>query len=190
MSRSLPHIASLVFLVAALVAGCATPLVSTPERTYSGRFSASAIQAGQRENVSGRFVLQVRGAHRTLDLSTPLGSTMARIEVTPDGARATGAQMQEVRGPDAEALAEQLLGWRLPVDGLADWLEARPGPGGEARVERENGRVVRMEQDGWTIEIPEIDGQTLQPRILIFKRPAAPFAPAVDLRLVVETAAG
>ena len=61
-----------------------------------------------------------------LELASPLGTTVARIEIEPGGARATGAQMQEVRGADADAMTEQLLGWPLPVSGLADWIEGRP----------------------------------------------------------------
>ncbi len=84
--------------------------------------------ASKRENVSGRFNFEVRGPQQVLELSSPLGTTVARIEIEPGGARATGAQMQEVRGADADALTEQLLGWRLPVSGLADWIEGRPVP--------------------------------------------------------------
>jgi outer membrane lipoprotein LolB len=171
------------------VTGCATLPGPSPERIYSGRFSATATQGEQRENVSGRFVLQVSGLFQTLDLATPLGSTLARIEIGPDGARATGAQLQETRGPDAEALAEQLLGWRLPVSGLADWLAGRPAPGRAAQVEHADGRIARIEQDNWIIVIDELDPQTLRPRRLLLRRAAAALAPAVDLRLIVDDSA-
>jgi outer membrane lipoprotein LolB len=176
-------------LIPICVAGCATLPAPLPERSYSGRFSATATQGGQRENVSGRFVLQVSGPIQTLDLATPLGSTMARIEIGPDGARATGAQLQETRGPDAEALAEQLLGWRLPVSGLADWLAGRAAPGRPARVEHADGRIAGIEQDDWIIVIEETDAQTLRPRRLLLRRAAAAQAPAVDLRLIVDDSA-
>lgn len=171
---------------AALLAACATSTLGPPDRSYAGRFSATTTAGEQRESVSGRFNLEIRGTHQLLDLASPLGTTVARIEIEPEGARATGAQLQEVRGPDADALTEQLLGWRLPVSGLADWMEGRAVPSRIARVEREAGRVVLIEQDGWTIRLPDTFKSTARPRLLILERPAMPNAPAVTLRLVVD----
>ena len=52
-------------------------------------------------------------------------------------------------------LTEQLLGWRLPVSGLADWIEGRPVPQRFARIERDGERIVLFEQDGWVIRLSE-----------------------------------
>lgn len=172
-----------------LLAACATVVVP-PDRSYAGRFAATAARGEQRESVSGRFNLEVRGARQTLDLATPLGTTLARIDVEPGQARATGAQMQVLRGPDADDLTEQLLGWRLPVSGLADWLEGRPAPGRAARIERDAGRIVLIEQDGWTIRLSEASESGARPRRLLFERPAGPAAPAVSLRLILDEPAG
>lgn len=174
----------------ALLAACATPALGPPDRSYTGRFSATTTLGEQRDNVSGRFNLEIRGSHQLLDLASPLGTTVARIEIQPGEARATGAQMQEVRGPDADALTEQLLGWRLPVSGLADWIEGRPAPDRAARVQREAGRAVVIEQDGWTVRLPETFESTIRPRLLVLERPAASNAPAVTLRLVVDEPTG
>jgi outer membrane lipoprotein LolB len=153
---------------------------------YSGRFSAVATQADKRESVSGRFTLEVRGPLRTIDLATPLGSTVARIEVGPEGARASGPGINEARGADADALAEQLLGWRLPVSGLADWMEGRPAPGRPAQVDREGGRPVRIEQDGWVVQLGEAPAGSGRPRLIVAERAATPLAPGVVLRLVID----
>lgn len=157
-----------------------------PDRSYTGRFSAVATQGDKRDAVSGRFYVEVRGERRSIDLATPLGTTVARVEVGPDGARATGPGLQDVHGADADALTEQLLGWRLPVSGLADWIEGRPAPGRPARVEREGARPVLIEQDGWTVRLAETFAGTTRPRILVLERPASPLAPGVVLRLVVD----
>ena len=172
-----------------VLAGCATPQAPA-DRAYSGRFSAVATQGGQRESVSGRFSLEVRGTRQTIDLASPLGTTMARIEVGPDGARATGPQMQEVRGVDPDALTEQLLGWRLPVSGLSDWIEGRPAPARSARVERNGDRPTLIEQDGWIVTLAEYFDGTRRPRRMVLERAAAPPAPAVVLRLVMDDPAG
>lgn len=168
-----------------LVTGCATEPVAPPERSYTGRFSALATQGERRETVAGRFALEVRGERRTIDLSTPLGTTVARIEVGPEGARASGPGMQDARGSDADQLAEQLLGWRLPVTGIADWIEGRPVPARAARVERDGSHALVIEQDDWTIRYAERFAGG-QPRLIVLERPAAPLAPAVLLRLVLD----
>lgn len=173
-----------------LLAACATSTLAPPDRSYTGRFSATTTLGEQRETVSGRFNLEIRGARQLLELASPLGTTVARIHVEPGGARATGAQMQEVRGPDADALTAKLLGWPLPVSGLADWIEGRPVPERSARVEREAGRVMLIEQDGWTIRLPETFDSIVRPRRLVLERAAESNAPAVTLRLVVDEPTG
>lgn len=174
----------------AVMTGCATTPQSLADHTYAGRFSAVSTQADRRETVSGRFNLEVRGARQTIDLSTPLGTTVARIEVGPDGARATGPQMQEVQGPDADALTERLLGWRLPVSGLPDWVEGRPAAGRTAHVERDGERVSLIEQDGWTVRLTEYFSGSRRPRLMVLERPATSIAPGVVLRLVMDDPAG
>jgi outer membrane lipoprotein LolB len=173
-------------LSVALFTACATPALAPPDRAYAGRFSATTLLGDQRESVSGRFNLEVRGPQQILELASPLGTTVARIEIEPDGARATGARMQEIRGADANALTEQILGWPLPVSGLADWIEGRPVPSRVARVEREGGRVVLLEQDGWAIRLPEYFEAAARPRRLLLERPATANTPSVVLHLIVD----
>lgn len=176
----------LVVLLATILAGCAAAPATTPDRLYTGRFSAVATQGDKRESVSGRFSVEVRGDRQRIDLATPLGTTVARIEVGPDGASASGPGMQDARGPDADALAEQLLGWRLPVSGLSDWIEGRPVPSRPARVERDGNRAVLIDQDGWTVRIAETFAASDRPRLVVLERAASPLAPGVVLRLVVD----
>ena len=174
----------------ALLMACATPSPSPADRAYSGRFSVTTALGEQRESVSGRFSLEVRGQQQILELASPLGTTVARIEIEPGGARATGARMQEVRGADADALTEQLLGWRLPVSGLADWIEGRPVPQRVARIERDGERIVLMEQDGWMIRLSEYFESSAHPRRLVLERPAGANTPSVILRLIVDQPSG
>lgn len=172
--------------VVALVSACTTTTLPPADRAYTGRFSATTSLGEQRQSVSGRFSFEIRGATQRLELSSPLGTTVARIDIDPDGARATGMQMQEVRGPDADALTEQLLGWPLPVSGLIEWIEGRPVPHRAARIEREAGRATLIEQDGWSIRLPEYFDTPRRPRRLVLERAALAEAPAVTLRLVLD----
>ncbi|HZA96706.1 MAG TPA: outer membrane lipoprotein LolB [Burkholderiaceae bacterium] len=176
-----------VSFVSALLTACATPPPSSPpDRAYSGRLAVTTALGEQRENVSGRFNFEIRGQQQLLELSSPLGTTVARVEIEPGGARATGARMQEVRGADADALTEQLLGWRLPVSGLADWIEGRPVPHRFARIERDGERIVLFEQDGWVIRLSEFFDGTARPRRLVLERPPGVNTPSVVLRLIVD----
>ncbi|MGH6622968.1 MAG: lipoprotein insertase outer membrane protein LolB [Burkholderiaceae bacterium] len=177
--------------VIALLSACASTPVAPPERSYSGRFAATATRGSETQNVSGRFSLEVRGTEQVFDLATPIGTTIARVEIGPNGARARGPQLDEVRGDNADALAERLLGWPLPVGGLADWIEGRPVPGRPARVERIDGRVASIVQDGWTIQVAESFEAVNQvaprrPRRLVIERPASGPDPAVTVRLILD----
>jgi outer membrane lipoprotein LolB len=191
---------------AALLAACAgLPTGPAPERVHSGRFSLTADNGTQRENVAGRFTLAVLRGALTLDLATPLGTTLASLHSDARGAVLTVAEAaaagdgpdappaqrgpRELRGPDAEALALDTLGWTLPFGGIRDWILGRPAPGQPVRQASAEG----FEQDGWTIRVLErFEGSAL-PRRLLFERAAqAPAsgsprpAPAITLRLVLD----
>ncbi len=164
---------------------CATP-TPPPERVYSGRFAATANNGERRETISGLFTLEVRGARKTIDLATPVGTTVARIEIEPGRATATGPQLQTASGPDADLLVESMLGWRLPVSGLADWIDGRPSPDHPASTQREGGRVSEIVQDGWTIRYAEYSPVTQRPRRLLLERASAGVGPALSVRLIVD----
>ena len=84
----------------------------------------------------------------------PLG--VALFEV--GGSAATGAQARfpngrRTRAASPEALLEQEIGWSVPLGGLRYWIVGAPMPGGEPpRMELDDrGRLVRLEQAGWTV---------------------------------------
>lgn len=190
---------ALLLAAAALLAGCATvPGTPPPERVHVGRFAATTTLDGRSENTTGRFTLAVAGDTLTLDLATPLGSTLARVESSPAGAvlrASAGTGMQEARGRDASALAEDLLGFPLPVSGIADWIVGRPAPGRPAQLHGDPRQPQAIEQDGWRIDVLERFASGA-PRRLAFARPAragsatALPAPAITLRLVLDDAPG
>ena len=175
------------------LSGCAgLPPVAPATVVHSGRFSLQTRSGEHKDSATGRFSLAVRADSMTLNLETPLGTTLARIDSGADGAtlRATGddGHVREVRGPDAEALAESALGWTLPLSGLSDWIDGRPAPGRPARVSEDDG-VTQIEQSGWTIRVLErIDANDAAspPRRLNFERPESDRAPGLTLRLVLD----
>lgn len=185
--------AAIDVLTLAVVAGCTTlPPIERAERVYSGRFAATVAQGEQRESTSGRFTLVVRLDGVTIDLSTPVGNTLARIRTTPDAATLTAPQqdgsLRTWQGASPEALAEAVLGWRLPVSGLPEWLAGRPMSDRPVLLAPPDGPLQQFEQEGWTIRIEERFKGTGAPHRLSLDRSAEATAPAIRLRLVVDEA--
>ena len=115
-------------------------------------------------------------------LLTPLGQGVARILSRPGEARLTAGESQHA-APDAETLTEQLLGWRLPLSGLAWWALGSNAPGSASRVELDaGGRIARLTQDGWDIEYLRyvaVEGREL-PGSLEARRPGLEIRLSVD----------
>lgn len=88
-------------------------------------------------------------------ISSPLGQGIARIQREGDTVTLTTADGGEYRADDAESLTERVLGYRVPLDGLADWVRGRPSARarGAPREQRDaRGRLAVLEQAGWRIE--------------------------------------
>lgn len=175
-----------------LVGGCSSlPPADPAMTTYTGRFSATIRHGGGQEAVSGRFTLATGSGRTVLDLASPLGNTLARIEADAGGAtliapRSDGA-LATWEGASADALAESVLGYRLPVSGLPDWIAGRAAADRPALRSPQDGPAQRIEQDGWIIVIDQWFDQSGLPRRLTLDRGEASEAMlALRLRLVLE----
>ncbi|HUN93641.1 MAG TPA: outer membrane lipoprotein LolB [Burkholderiaceae bacterium] len=193
VARGAPRIAvpplAALLLAAVLLAGCQTLAPARGERFYEGRFSITAVAGDKRDSANGRFTLSVRTDGLTLDLASPFGTTIARIESGSDNARLiipgdADASRSDPAGLDA--LTVNALGWRLPVAGLADWIDGR-GTAGQPVARAADGSDAIV-QDGWTIRVVErFDGGA--PRQLKMERDAdADGAPAMVVRLLLDHA--
>jgi outer membrane lipoprotein LolB len=86
-------------------------------------------------------------------ITTPMGQGVARIVREGEAVQLTTADGKEYRAPDAESLTERTLGFRLPLEGLADWVQGRPSPGVQAReVKASDGKLHALDQRGWHID--------------------------------------
>jgi outer membrane lipoprotein LolB len=182
----------LVVLVGALAAACASLPPATGGINYTGRFALAVDGVDRHETASGRFALTVDRSDVTLDLSTPLGTTVARVQSGPAGARLTvpsAGGLRTEEGPDADALSLQVLGWPLPVSGISDWIEGRPALDRPYRLDPGEAGAAQLEQDGWTIHF-EPRGADGRIRRLDMSRPRQGSAPAVSLRVVLDSGAG
>ena len=109
----------------ALLAGCASAPPSAHDAPHwSGRL-ALTVQTEPPQSWSAAFDLQGDARQGRLQLSTPLGNTLATVTWHPDGAELIqGAQRQ--RYPSVEALTGQLMGTALPMAAWFDWLAGQP----------------------------------------------------------------
>jgi len=152
---------------------------------YLGRFSVTWREsaddvAGQR--AIGRFALRVAPARSELEVSSPLGQTLAVATVAPGAASLTTADGRQIRAERPETLTQRAFGWPAPLAELPRWLAApagRPQP-------------LAFEDSGWQVAIET--WQDGLPRRLVLRWPS-PGAQAgsatvreVELRLLVDEA--
>lgn len=77
-------------------------------------------------------------------LSSPLGQGIARIRNNAEGALLEKANGESYRAADAESLTEALLGWRLPLNRLSNWINNQSD-------------TRQLSQNGWQVEYVERD---------------------------------
>ena len=86
-------------------------------------------------------------------LLTPVGQALAHIEADDSGATLTGSDRQQASAGDVESLTRRGLGWELPLTRLAWWVRGEIVPGGVIGelTRDQQGRLVRLMQDGWRV---------------------------------------
>jgi outer membrane lipoprotein LolB len=169
----------LLCLLAVLAAACAQLESPVPEDQVfelAGRLAARQGDEAFSGNVSWRHA----GSTDELLVTTPLGQGVARIVRKGDSVVLTTSEPREYRAADVASLTEKALGFRLPLEGLADWVRGRPSPHAPASVqEGPDGRPAAIEQSGWRIEYQAYDEDSARPRRLRLTYPG------IDLRLAV-----
>jgi outer membrane lipoprotein LolB len=91
---------------------------------WSGRMAIQVLKAPP-ESLSAGFELQGSAQSGEMVLLSPIGTTLARLEWTPQGARLTQGQ-QQVDSPSLQRLGARLTGTELPIAALFEWLAGRP----------------------------------------------------------------
>jgi outer membrane lipoprotein LolB len=138
-------------LAGAVLTGCATVGQQAPagSATLTGKLSVrvDATATTPARSESGNFELKGTPEAGQLNLSTPLGTVIAQARWA--GQRAWLATSQgETAYPDLDTLTQEMLGERLPVAALFDWLRGRPWQGAPSRTV-DGG----FEQLGWSIDL-------------------------------------
>jgi len=142
---------------ALLLSGCAQVELKPPasvEFDLLGRIAARYAKDAFTGNLNWRHA----GTGDELLISTPLGQGVARIVREGDAVQLTTADGKSYRAPDAESLTERTLGFRLPLEGLADWVQGRASADSPARIDKgADGKLRSLEQRGWKVEYQEYD---------------------------------
>ena len=120
------RVLALVLSSVLLAAGCATTRMTPMDANayWSGRMAIQVLKDPP-ESLSAGFELQGSAQAGEMVLLSPIGTTLARLEWTPKGARLTQGQ-QQVDSPSLQRLGAHLTGTELPIAALFEWLAGRP----------------------------------------------------------------
>jgi outer membrane lipoprotein LolB len=132
---------------------------------------------------SASLIWQHNAEQDDIRIYSPLGGQLARIQKTADGIRLEDAQGQVSVGKDAESLTQTLLGWRLPLTGLADWALGRPANSAMASLTwDEAGHTLSLNEADWAIAYQQYQASpdAFLPHKLSLKNAR------VQLKLIVE----
>jgi outer membrane lipoprotein LolB len=167
-------------LLALTVAGCAAVGPGAPDgapRPARETIRDFAIEArvavrNGAESGSANVAWQRTIASDHLLITSALGQGLAELRGGPEGAQLTTADRRHYSASSLDDLAESVFGARLPLSGLADWILGRPGPAVVQAERDEQGRLLRLEEDGWRVEYAryETAGAQALPELLQLKR--------------------
>jgi len=117
------------------------------EFELSGRIAVRYNNEGSSGNIAWRH----RATGDEMLITSPLGQGVARIEREGDTVTVTTSDQRVYRAHDAETLTEEVLGFRVPLAGLTDWVRARPAAGPARATRDPRGRLSELTQNGWHI---------------------------------------
>ncbi|MEP6996300.1 MAG: lipoprotein insertase outer membrane protein LolB [Betaproteobacteria bacterium] len=143
---------------AALLAACAPALIEHPAPPSPVAARAAFELTGRLSVRHGGDALAASfhwthgGGRDELDLASPLGQTIARLSGDASGVRLQTSDGRVAIASDWSSLTTRALGWPLPVEGLAFWIQGLPRDGAPAAIEAgSDGMPAALRQDGWSI---------------------------------------
>ncbi len=120
---------------------------------------------------SGRISWQHSEIDDEISLFSPFGQVVAKILRNRNDARLITSKQEVFYATNIEQLTEDILGWRLPLNGLQYWIQGHHSPltASEKDINQED-RVIAIRQDNWHIRynsfFPNRPEQIARPRIL------------------------
>jgi outer membrane lipoprotein LolB len=150
-------------LATLLLGGCAQLEMRTVQKAEFDLAGRLAARHGE-ESFTGNIAWRHAEDFDEMLITTALGQGVARIVREGGQVTLTTAEPREYHAADVESLTEQVLGFRLPLGGLADWVRGRPSPD--------------LEQRGWKVEYQEYAGELPSRLRLLY--------PGIELRLIIS----
>ena len=152
-------------MLAAFVAACAQVEIKPPEGPLEFSLAGRIAARYGKESFTGNIAWRHARDGDELLIGTPTGQGVAQIVRQGEAVLLKTAEPREYRDTDAEALTERVLGFRLPIDGLADWVQGKPSP--------------QLESRGWKVEYQERDAQGRPTRMRLTYQ-------GIELRLAIS----
>lgn len=184
---------------AALLPACTIAPVAPPSQAQvaayrdtidlAGRLSVNYDRDGKLDTLSGKFEWHQRPDVIEVALASPLGQTIARIQVTPQGATLTQGDKPARTAADIDSLTAQTLGWSLPVSGLRDWLQGYAAGKDGQRFAASPANSSVTTADGWQLSFVSWQDPTAArpvPKRIDATRPATASAGQLALRIVID----
>ena len=181
----------------AVLAGCATTTASLNQATVgdyrdsidlTGKLSVNYQKDGRLESITGSFNWEQRPGAIDVALISPLGQTVATINVTPNAATLIQGGEPPRSAADIDSLTQQTLGWPLPVSGLRDWLQGYALDEAGQRFRASPARNTVTTKDGWRLRFVEWQDAAAQqpvPRLIQAERAASGDITDLAIRIVV-----
>ena len=187
----IPHRAALTCVAVASIAGCAdlarAPESLPPDRAaLAAPFSVDGRLSARRgnEGIAGQFTWTHDGDDDRIELSTPLGQTLARLtgDATDVKIETSDGRVETAR--DWDTLTGRVFGLPLPVGGMSAWLRGLPRAGSPHTLLRDDEkRPAFLRQDGWEIAYVYPDAaETRASRLTLRYSAVEP----IDVRIVID----
>ncbi|MDO9190175.1 MAG: lipoprotein insertase outer membrane protein LolB [Sulfurimicrobium sp.] len=179
---------ALALLGLLLLGGCATQPPRLPAMADIQNFPATFLLNGRigvqhdGQGFSGNLSWRHNGGEDEIQLRSPLGQTVARIQRNAKSVTLDTPEGHYTAQSPAE-LTEQVLGWRLPLEGMQHWVLGRPTPDGAVEIERDDSlRVTRLRQQEWSIEYRDyrMEGNFVLPSRIVMRNDT------LEIKLVVD----
>jgi outer membrane lipoprotein LolB len=154
-----------VLAAALLLAACAQLEIRPPEGPLEFSLAGRIAARYGSESFSGNIAWRHARSGDELLLSTPTGQGVAQIIRQGDAVLLKTAEPREYRDNDPEALTERVLGFRIPIEGLADWVQGKPSP--------------QLESRGWRVEYQGYDAERRPTRMRLTYQ-------GIELRLAIS----
>lgn len=95
-----------------------------------------------------------------MDLSSPLGQVLARVNVQAGFSKLTRSNGEVLEASSPDALVQEVIGREFPVSGLQYWIrgQAMPDVALESPEYDAQQRLVKFTQAGWVVTAQDYDG--------------------------------